>query len=54
MAVKFTEEQLNTMDKSIMITLFLQMQEQVDKLMEENRIEHEKTQKMIEQLITAR
>lgn len=54
MTVKFTEEQLNTMDKSILITLFMQMQEQMEKMAEENRIEHEKTQKMLEQLITAR
>ena len=54
MTVKFTEEQLNTMDKSILVTLFMQMQEQMEKMAEENRIEHEKTQKMLEQLITAR
>ncbi|MCZ0641071.1 hypothetical protein [Mediterraneibacter gnavus] len=32
MAFKFTEEQLNTLDKSFIVELFLQLQEQNDKL----------------------
>ena len=32
MAFKFTEEQLNTLDKSFIVNLFLQLQDQNDKL----------------------
>ena len=32
MAFKFTEEQLNTLDKSFIVELLLQLQEQNDKL----------------------
>jgi len=35
MAFKFTEEQLNTLDKSFIVELFLQLQEQNDKLSDE-------------------
>lgn len=54
MAVKFTEEQLNTMDRSILVTVIMQLQGQMDKMAEESRIEHEKMQKMLEQLVNAK
>ena len=37
MAFKFTEEQLNTLDKSFIVNLFLQLQDQNDKLSGEIR-----------------
>ena len=38
MAFKFTEEQLNTLDKSFIVKLFLQLQEQNDMFSGEVRI----------------
>ena len=35
MTIKFTEEQLNTLDKSFIVELFLQLQEQNEKLSDE-------------------
>lgn len=51
MAVKYTEEQLNTVDKSLLITMFLSQQEQMESLKQELLASNEKMQKMMEQLI---
>ncbi len=53
MAFKYTEEQLNTMDKSLLISLFLGLQEQLDNLTKETHSLNEKMQLMMEQLILA-
>lgn len=53
MAVKFTEEQLNTIDKSLLITMFLGLQEQVEALTKEVSSLDHKMQLMMEQLILA-
>ena len=51
MAIKFTEEQLNTMDKSLLIQLLMNQQEQVESLTKEVHSLNEKMQLMMEQLI---
>ena len=50
MAFKFTEEQLNTLDKSFLIGLFLQLQEQNDKLSGEIQELNRKMEVLIEQI----
>ena len=50
MAFKFTEEQLNTLDKSFVVDLFLQLQEQNDKLSEEIQGLNKKLELLIEQV----
>ena len=42
MAVKYTEEQLNTIDKSFLIRLLLQQQEQLEALTKELHTSNEK------------
>ena len=49
MAFKFTEEQLNTLDKSFIVELFLQLQEQNDKLSGEVQELNRKMELLIEQ-----
>lgn len=53
MAIKFTEEQLNTIDKSLLITMFLGLQEQVETLTKEVSSLDNKMQLMMEQLVLA-
>ena len=50
MAFKFTEEQLNTLDKSFIVELFLQLQEQNDKLSGEVQDLNKKIELLIEQI----
>lgn len=50
MAFKFTEEQLNTLDKSFVVELFLQLQEQNDKLSDEIQDLNKKFELLIEQI----
>lgn len=50
MAFKFTEEQLNTLDKSLIVGLFLQLQDQNDKLSDEVRELNQKIELLIEQV----
>ena len=50
MAFKFTEEQLNTLDKSFIVELFLQLQEQNDKLSGEIQDLNRKIELLIEQV----
>ena len=54
MAVRYTEEQLNNVDKSFLIHLLLQQQEQLEAITKELHAANEKMQQMMEQLILAR
>lgn len=47
MAVKYTEEQLNNVDKSFLVALLLDQQEQMESLTEELRETNEKMQKLM-------
>lgn len=51
MAVKYTEEQLNNVDKSFLIQLLLQQQEQMEVLTRELHASNEKMQLLMEQVI---
>ena len=51
MAMKFTEEQLNSFDKSMLIQLFLNQQEQLEKVSANLHSLDTKMQAMMEQLI---
>ncbi len=51
MAFKYTEEQLNTMDKSLLVGLFLGLQEQVEELSKETHALNDKMQLMMEQIV---
>ena len=53
MAFKFTEEQLNTLDKSFIVNLFLQLQEQNDHLSGEIQELNKKIEVLIEQITLA-
>ena len=53
MAFKFTEEQLNTLDKSFIVNLFLQLQDQNDKLSGEVQELNKKMEVLIEQTTLA-
>ena len=54
MAVKYTEEQLNNVDKSFLIYLLLQQQEQLESLTKELHDTNEKMQKLMEQVVLAK
>ena len=51
MAVKYTEEQLNSVDKSLLIQLLLQQQEQLEAITKELHASNEKMQLLMEQVI---
>lgn len=51
MAVNYTEEQLNNVDKSFLIQLLLQQQEQLNALTKELHASNEKMQLLMEQVI---
>ena len=53
MAVRYTEEQLNTVDKSLLIQMFLNQQEQLQTLTAEVSSLNEKMQLMMEQMVLA-
>ena len=53
MAFKFTEEQLNTLDKSFIVNLFLQLQDQNDKLSDEIQELNKKMEVLLEQITLA-
>lgn len=53
MAFKFTEKQLNTLDKSFIVNLFLQLQDQNDKLSGEIQELNKKMEVLIEQITFA-
>lgn len=54
MAVKYTEEQLNSMDKSLLITMFLGLQEQFETLSDKLTTMNNLMQLMMEQLILSK
>ena len=51
MTFKYTEEQLNTLDKSLLIQLFLGMQDQVEELTRQTAALNDKMQLMMEQIV---
>ena len=51
MAIKYTEEQLNSVDKSFLIQLLLQQQEQLEAITKELHASNEKMQLLMEQVI---
>lgn len=51
MAVKYTEEQLNSVDKSFLIQLLLQQQQQLEAITKELHASNEKMQLLMEQVI---
>ena len=53
MAVRYTEEQLNTVDKSLLIQMVLNQQEQLETLTAEVRSLNRKMQLMMEQMVLA-
>ena len=53
MAIKYTEEQLNSVDKSMLIQMFLNQQEQLEKVSADLHSLDTKMQAMMEQLILA-
>lgn len=53
MAARYTEEQLNTVDKSLLIQMFLNQQEQLETLTADVRFLNEKMQLMMEQMVPA-
>lgn len=54
MAMKYTEEQLNSIDKSILVQLFLAMQEENEKQTKKLEEMDEKLQRIMEQLILSK
>ena len=54
MQMNFTEEQLNKVDKSLLVQMFLNIQEQLDLLTKETHALNEKMQLMMEQLILSK
>ena len=53
MVIKYTEEQLNSVDKSMLIHMFLKQQEQLEKVSADLHSLDTKMQAMMEQLILA-
>ena len=53
MVIKYTEEQLNSVDKSMLIHMFLNQQEQLEKVSADLHSLDTKMQAMMEQLILA-
>ena len=51
MAIKYTEEQLNSIDKSLLVQMFLNQQEQLESLTAEIHSLNEKMQLMMEQIV---
>ena len=54
MAFKYTEEQLNKLDKELLISLFLGMEDQMEELTKQTEALNEKMQLMMEQLILSK
>lgn len=54
MAARYTEEQLNSVDKPFLIHLLLQQQEQLEALTKELQVSNEKMQLLMEQVILGR
>lgn len=54
MGFKYTEEQLNTLDKSLLIQLFMGLQDQVEELTARTKSMDEKMQLIMEQLVLSK
>lgn len=54
MAFKYTEEQLNKLDRKLLISLFLGIQDQMEELTKQTEALNEKMQLMMEQLILSK
>ena len=53
MEIKYTEGELNSIDKSLLIKMFLNLQNQMETLTVETKALNDKMQKMMEQLVLA-
>lgn len=53
MEIKYTEEELKNIDKSLLIKLFLNLQNQMETLTAKMKALNDKMQKMMEQLVLA-
>lgn len=51
MAIKYTEEQLNTLDKTFLVQMYLNLQEQLEALTKETHELNKKIQLMMEQIV---
>lgn len=51
MAFKYTEEQLNKLDKELLIQLFLGLQDQMEELTKQTQTRNDKMQLMMEQIV---
>lgn len=51
MAFKYTEEQLNKLDKELLIQLFLGLQDQIEELTKQTQALNDKMQLMMEQIV---
>ena len=51
MAFKYTEEQLNKLDKELLIQLFLDLQDQMKELTKQTQALNDKMQLMMEQIV---
>ena len=51
MAFKYTKEQLNKLDKELLIQLFLGLQDQMDELTKQTQALNDKMQLMMEQIV---
>ena len=54
MAFKYTEEQLNKLDKELLIQLFLGMQDQLEELTKQTQSLNDKMQLMMEQIVLSK
>lgn len=53
MEIKYTEQELNSIDKTLLIKMFLNLQNQMETLTVEMKALNDKMQKMMEQLVLA-
>ena len=51
MAFKYTEEQLNKLDKELLVQMFLGMQDQLEELTKQTQSLNDKMQLMMEQIV---
>ena len=51
MEIKYTEQELNSIDKTLLIKMFLNLQNQMKTLTVETKALNDKMQKMMEQLV---
>lgn len=53
MKIKYTKKELNSIDKTLLIKMFLNLQNQMETLTVEMKALNDKMQKMMEQLVLA-